>query len=61
MGNSSGVNNFIGLILFSEVGVYPPLYMKIKKNSYIMFHHPEIVIGRWSDFTVLAARPVPVK
>ena len=61
MGSSSGVNNFIGLILFSELRVYAPLNMKIKKISYIMFHHPEIVIGRWSDFTVLAARPVPVK
>ena len=57
MGYSSGVNNFIGLILFFELRVYAPLNMKIKKISYIMFRHAEIVIGRWTDFNVLAARP----
>ena len=49
MGYSSGVNNFIGLILFSELGEYAPLNMKIKKISYIMFRHAETVIGRWAE------------
>ena len=44
MDNSSGVNNFIGLILFSEVRVYSPLNIKNKKSCHSHFHHAEIAI-----------------